>query len=278
MKSKRHIGPGYIVSRIVIILLLIMTFFPFVMLINMSLKPNVMITNDFLGLPKPIYWQNFVKAFEFVLHPIINSLIVCVVSLFFIVLFVAMSGYAFGRMKFKGKKILFSLLMAVMMVPYTILIIPNYEIVSGFHILNTLWALIIPYVAGQQVFGIVLAEAYFKELPNDIFEAARIDGAGEVKIFTKIALPLSRPILITVGITAVVSMYNDYIWPTIALTGGDKMKTFCQVVFNNAAGKGVNDMGLIAAAFIIGSIPLLIATASCMKYYIQGMMGGAVKG
>lgn len=91
-------------------------------------------------------------------------------------------------------------------------------------------------------------------------------------------MPLSKPILITVGITSVVSMYNDYIWPTIALTGGDDTKTFCQIVFNNAAGNGTTDMGLIAAAFIIGTIPLLIATASCLKYYVQGMIGGAVKG
>ena len=120
--------------------------------------------------------------------------------------------------------------------------------------------------------------AFFKGLPNDIFEAAKIDGASEIYAFAKVAVPLSKPILITVGITSVVAMYNDYIWPTIALTGGDEVKTFCQVVFNNAAGKGTNDMGLIAAAFIIGTIPLLIATSSCLKYYIQGMMGGAVKG
>ena len=278
MHSKRKIGVGYVISRLLIIALLIITFFPFVMLINMSLKPNVMIANDFLGLPREIYWVNFVKAFKFVFRPILNSLYVCGISLVLIIIIVAMSGYAFGRMKFKGKNILFSLLMAVMMVPYTLLIIPKYNIIKNLHILNTYWGLIIPYVAGQQVFGIILAEAFFKGLPNDIFEAAKIDGASEIYAFAKVAVPLSKPILITVGITSVVAMYNDYIWPTIAMTGGDEVKTFCQIVFNNAAGKGTNDMGLIAAAFIIGTIPLLIATSSCLKYYIQGMMGGAVKG
>lgn len=278
MNAKRKIGFGYVLCRLLIIALLIVTFFPFIMLINMSVKPNVLIMNDFLGLPDTLYLENFKRALDFVWKPIINSIYICGISLIVILIIVALSGYAFGRMQFKGKKILYSLILAVMMVPYTILIIPNYGIINKMGLLNTFWALIIPYVAGQQVMGIILAESFFRRLPSDIFEAAKIDGASEFYCFTHIALPLSRPILITVGITSVVSMYNDYIWPTVALTGGDNMKTFCQIVFNNAAGNGTSDMGLIAAAFIIGTIPLLIATASFLKYYVQGMMGGAVKG
>ncbi len=277
MKAKRKIGIGYLASRLLTIALLFITFFPFVMLINMSVKPSVLIMNDFLGLPTQIYIENFKRAIDFVLKPIGNSIFVCVISLAGILIVVSLSGYAFGRMKFKGKKILYTLVLAVMMIPYTLLIIPNYGIVDKMGLLNTPWALIIPYIAGQQVMGII-RRIIFRGLPNDIFEAARIDGASEFYCFAHIAVPLSKPILITVGITSVVSMYNDYIWPTIALTGGDDTKTFCQIVFNNAAGNGTTDMGLIAAAFIIGTIPLLIATASCLKYYVQGMIGGAVKG
>ncbi|MBU9743317.1 carbohydrate ABC transporter permease [Lachnospiraceae bacterium ASD3451] len=278
MRSHRKIGVGYLLSRLLLLILLAATFFPVLMMINMSLKPNVMIVNDFLGLPEKIYWINFQKAFHFVVRPIFNSMFVCLISLILILIVVALSGYTFGRMEFKGRKFLYTLVLAVMMIPYTLLIIPSYNIVNGMHLLNTFWALIIPYVSGQQIFGIILAEAFYRSLPNDMFEAARIDGAGEIYAFAKIAVPLSKPILITVGITAVVAMYNDYIWPTVAITGGDEMKTFCQIVFNNAAGKGATDMGLIAAAFLIGTVPLLVATSSCLKYYVQGMMVGAVKG
>lgn len=278
MRSHRKIGVGYLLSRLLLILLLAATFFPVLMMINMSLKPNVMIVNDFLGLPEKIYWINFQKAFHFVIRPIFNSMFVCLISLILILIVVALSGYTFGRMEFKGRKLLYTLVLAVMMIPYTLLIIPSYNIVNGMHLLNTFWALIIPYVSGQQIFGIILAEAFYRSLPGDMFEAARIDGASETYAFVKIAVPLSKPILITVGITAVVAMYNDYIWPTVAITGGDEMKTFCQIVFNNAAGKGATDMGLIAAAFLIGTMPLLVATSSCLKYYVQGMMVGAVKG
>jgi ABC-type glycerol-3-phosphate transport system permease component len=138
--------------------------------------------------------------------------------------------------------------------------------------------MILPYIAGQQIFGIVLARSFYGSLPQELFDAARIDGANEAQTFLRIALPLSVPTLITVGVTCVVAMYNDYIWPTIVLTTGDKMKTFCQIVFNTAAGRGSSDLGLMAAAFIIGTLPLLTITCSCLKYYLRGMIEGAVKG
>lgn len=276
--KKRKITMGFILSRLLLLLLLFLSFFPILVMINMSLKQSVMITNDFFGLPRSIYWENFAKAFDFVIRPIGNSLFVCAVSLVGILIVVSLSGYAFGRMHFKGRKILYMMVLVVMMIPYTLLIVPDYEIIANMGLLNSFWSLIIPYISGQQIFGIILAESFYREMPNDLFEAAKIDGASELQLFTKVALPLSKPILITVGITAGVAMYNDYIWPTITMTSGDETKTFCQIVFNNAAGKGSNDLGLIAAAFIIGTIPLMIATASCLKYYVQGMMGGAVKG
>lgn len=278
MSRRHHVTVGGILRNLALIVLLVLTFFPILIMINMSLKQSVMITNDFFGLPRYIYWQNYEKAFEFVIRPIGNSLYICIVSLAGILIMVSLSGYALGKMKFKGRKAVYMAIMAVMMIPYTLLIVPNYNIVTEMGLLNTFWSVIIPYMSGQQIFGIIIAESFYRELPDDIFEAAKIDGASDVQLFTKIALPLSKPILITVGITAVVAMYNDYIWPTITITSGDELKTFCQIVFNNAAGKGSNDLGLIAASFIIGTIPLLVATSSCLKYYVQGMMVGSVKG
>lgn len=271
-------GIAYWISMLVLALLLVLTFFPFVMLLNMSFKSSLMIQLDFLNLPHPFHWENYAKAFDFILRPVLNSLFICGVSLVFILIFVALSGYAFARMNFKGKKFLYAMLMAVLMIPYTLLIVPNFWIVYKMHFLNNYMAMILPYVAGQQIFAIILTRTFYETLPEDMFEAAKIDGAGEVYAFTKIALPLSVPILITVGITVVVAMYNDYIWPTLVLTSNDNLKTFCQIVFNNAAGNGSTDFGLLAAAFVLGTIPLLVITCSCLKYYLQGMLEGAVKG
>lgn len=278
MKKHKRLGASYFTSRLVLILLLVATFFPFVMMINMSLKPTVLISTDFLSLPKNPYWDNFTKAFKFVKRPILNSLLICGVSLFGILVNVTLSGYAFARMRFRGKKILYSVLVAVMMVPATITIVPQYLIVEKLHLVNTYWALILPYIGSQQVFGIILAKTNFEQMPQELFDAAKIDGASELQAMMKIGIPLLKPTLVTVGIQAVVAVYNDYIWPTVALTGGDNVKTFCQIVYNNAQGYVRTDIGLLCAAFIIGTIPLMIITCSCLKYYLEGMVAGAVKG
>ncbi len=273
-------GFGYFSARIILIALVAMTFYPFIMMINMSLKKTLDIKLDFLGWPAPneIYWQNFEKAWSFVFHPIANSLIVAGVSLVLILFMVSMSGYAFGRLKFVGKEIFFAAILMVMMIPYTMLLVPNYTIIRNWDLLNTKWSLIIPYIAGQQIFGIVLTRTFFEGLPKEMFEAAKIDGASEFQTYVRIAMPLSIPTMITVGVTCVISMYNDYIWPALVLTKGDEIKTFCQIVFNNASGKGSADHGMTTAAFIIGTFPLLVITLSCLKYYLAGMLQGAVKG
>lgn len=263
---------------IILVLLLVLTFFPFVMMIQMSLKPTVLINTDFLGLPNPPYWQNFVKAWEFVKKPILNSLLICGASLLGILINVTLSGYAFARMDFKGKNVLYAILVAVLMVPGTITIVPQYLIVEKLGLVNTYWALILPYIGSQQVFGVILARTHFEQMPQELFDAAKIDGASELQAMWQIGLPLIKPTLITVGIQTVVAMYNDYIWPTIALTGGDEMKTFCQIVYNNSQGYVRTDIGLLCASFIIGTIPLMAITCSCLKYYLEGMVAGAVKG
>ena len=276
--KKEKITSGTVITQIAMLLLLLLTFFPLLVMINMSFKKNVMITTDFFGLPRPFYLMNYLKAFKFVFRPILTSMICCLIALVGVLVNVSLAGYAFGKMEFKGRKTLYTMVLVVMMIPYTITIVPCYKIVESLHILNTFWALILPWISGQEVFGIIIAETYYRELPKELFDAAEIDGASAWGKFWYIGLPLSRPILITVGITAFVAMYNDYIWPTIAITSGDEMKTFCQIVLNNAAGKGSNDMGLIAASFIIGTIPLIIVMRRNMKYYVQGLTSGAVKG
>ena len=278
MRVKRNFP--YFLSRVILVALVALTFFPFIMMINMSLKKTLDVKLHFLAWPAPneIYWKNFEKAFDFVFHPIVNSLIVCGISLVLILIMVSMTGYAFGRLKFAGKNLFFLMVLAVMMIPYTMLLVPNYTIIRNMDLLNTKWSLIVPYIAGQQMFGIVLSKTFFESLPQEMFEAAKIDGASEFQTYTRIALPLSVPTLISVGVTCTISMYNDYIWPALVLTKGDKIKTFCQIVFNNAAGKGTSDYGMTTAAFIIGTLPLLVITLSCLKYYLAGMLDGAVKG
>ena len=278
MNRRQRLGAGYIFSRLALVFLLAATFFPLVMMVNMSLKPTVLISTDFLSLPADPYLQNFSKAFEFVKRPVLNSLYICALSLLGVLFNATLSGYAFARMHFRGKTALYSILVAVLMVPATITIVPQFIVISRMGLINTYWALILPYIGSQQVLGVILCCTTFKQIPQELFDAAKIDGADELQTMTRIGLPLLRPTLITVGIQVVVAIYNDYIWPTVALTGGDDIKTFCQIVYNNSQGLLRTDIGLLCAAFILGTIPLGIATCCCLKYYLRGMVAGAIKG
>lgn len=278
MLSNRRKHLSYWVTRLILILLVITTLFPFLMMLMMSLKEDIMIKIDFLGLPDKIAWVNYAKAFAEVIRPVGNSIFICFFTVVGVLILVSLSGYAFARFQFAGKEIIYYMIIGVMMIPTVLLIIPTYTVVNKLNLVGTFWACIFPYIAGQQLFGIMLTRSYFSSLPEELFESAQMEGATDFYMFRKIALPLSVPILITIGITTLVAAYNDYIWPTLVLTGGQKFQTFCQVAFVKAAGNGTIDMGMLTAFYVLGTIPLLIITASCLKYYLQGMIEGAVKG
>jgi ABC-type glycerol-3-phosphate transport system permease component len=246
-------------------------------LVNMSLKESIFIQTDFLGLTKLDYFANYTRAIKEVVRPVLNSLYVSGVVILVTSVLISLSGYAYGRMKFAGKEFFYNIVLLVMMLPAVMMIIPTYQIVNDFGWNGSHLALIMPYISGLQMFGIIISRAFYAGLPDDIFEAGKIDGASEFYLYLKIAMPLSIPVLITCAITNLIAIYSDYIWPTLVLQGHDTLATFCQVTFNSAGGNGATDMGKMAAFFVLGTLPLIIITASCMKYYLQGMLEGAVK-
>ena len=277
-KNKNRIGIRYCISRAIIIILIVTTFYPLYTLVNMSLKPNVIIQTDFLSLARFNYFYNYISAFKDVLRPVANSLFVCIVTILCTTVVISLAGYAYGRLNFIGKEFFYNITLLVFMIPGVLMIIPTYQIVNSFGWDGSLLALIVPYISGMQLIGIVMTRAFFAALPEEMFEAGRIDGANEMYLFVKIALPLSKPILITAGITSMIAIYNDYIWPTIVLSGEAKLQTFCQIAFNAAGGNGATDLGKLAAFFVLGTIPLIFITTAGMKYYLQGMLDGALKG
>jgi ABC-type glycerol-3-phosphate transport system permease component len=135
--------------------------------------------------------------------------------------------------------------------------------------------LILPYIAGLQLFGILVARTFFETIPAELFEAARIDGGNEFYLFTRIALPLCVPILITIAIVSFIGVYGDYLWPLLILT--EKQQTIAiAIVKLNIAGRV--DYGLTFAGYVIASVPTVIIISMGMKYYLEGMVAGAIKG
>ncbi|NLV73707.1 MAG: carbohydrate ABC transporter permease [Chloroflexi bacterium] len=273
VQIKRAIGQGVIL--LVLAILLALTMVPIVNMLTMSLKDNGQIFARFWAAPNPYRWRNYAKAWEVMRGYIANSLLVSISAMFGVVFLASISGYVFARHRFPGKNFLYLLILALMMIPGMLTLIPSFMLINDLGLIDTRWALILPWISGGQVFGILICRGFFGGLPEELFEAARMDGAREFGLYWKIAVPLSWPIMVTLAIMNLVGTYNDFLWPLLVLTSTSK-----QVVsvglreFNQS---GMTDWGPRMAAYTIATVPLLLLFAFGMRYYIQGITSGAIK-
>lgn len=272
--DRRKHTVGYVFSRFILILLALTGILPFVLTIYLSIRNSVEVSTDFWGLPEIIHWENYKAAFDGIAMPVVRSLSLSFIAIAFLLVLSSFMSYVFARMQFSGKEIIYGMYIVVMMIPGVLTMAPLFLMVNKLHLLNTWWAIIIPYVSWWQILGIIIARNNYKSIPESLFESARIEGAGDFYCFIKIAVPLTIPIMITIAITALLAYYNDYIWPVLVLSGDKKL--FSMFVVELGSGN-MSDIGVTSAAYVIGSIPLIIITASCLKYYLQGALAGAVK-
>ena len=170
------------------------------------------------------------------------------------------------------------MVIALMMVPGILTLLPRFMLIYKFGLLNTYWALILPYISGNQVFQTFVLRTFFASLPQELFEAAKIDGAGELRVYSTIAIPLSKPILGTLAILVSRGVWNDLIWPRIVLIDAT-MRTITAALSTYMPGDagGVPAYGARFAGYILASLPLLILFAFTMKQFMAGLTSGALK-
>lgn len=274
INEKRKTTFGYWSSRLLLVILAIAGLFPLVLTIYLSTRNNVEVATAFWDIPQTIHWNNYKLAFDGIAMPVLRSLLMSATAIVLLLMLSSSMSYVFARMEFVGKEFIYTMYTVVMMIPGILTIAPLFMMVNKFHLLNTWWAIILPYIASWQVLGIIIMRNNYKSIPESLFEAARVEGAGDYYCFTKIALPLNKPILITIAITALLGYYNDYIWPALVLSGDKKL--FSMFIVELGSGSS-SDIGVTSAAYVIGSIPLIAITASCLKYYLQGALAGAIK-
>ena len=260
-----------------LVLLLILAFIPILLMLLLSFKANIQIYGDFWALPNPIMFKNYNIAIKMLIPNMINTMIVVSASTFCVVLLASISGYVFARLEFPGKNFLFLLILSMMMIPGILTLTPLFRLIQDLKIINTWWALILPWVAGGQVFGILLCRTYIAGLPAALFESARIDGASEFTSYFYIALPLAKPIIATLTIMSMIGEYNDFIWPLMAIDNNSKQVITVAIrVFQSATGNV--DLGSMVAGFVFATIPLLILFMAGSRLYIEGVTSGAIKG
>jgi multiple sugar transport system permease protein len=203
-----------------------------------------------------------------------NSLIIAVATTAISVALNSMAGYAFAKLRFGGRDRVFRLLVAALVVPGQIGMLPLFLLLERLGLINTYWGAIIPGMAS--IFGIFLVRQYAQSIPDDMLDAARIDGAGELRIYWELVLPSCRPILITLALFTFMGAWNDFLWPLVVLTDGD-MYTL-PVALANLVGEHVQDTELMMAGAVVTVVPVVLVFAVLQRFYIAGVMSGSLKG
>lgn len=204
-----------------------------------------------------------------------NSLIIAVGSVVVNMISVMLGGYAFSKGKFKGKKLIFMVVLATMMIPFETRLIPMYKMFLNMGLTNTPWPLILPNMVDG--FGLMLSKNFFDKLPDSLAEAAAIDGAGPFKIFARVYLPLTTPIIATIAILKFMDSWNAFLWPLCVLTGRDN-RTIPILISSFSYEGGTRMAGSTMAVAFIGVIPVLIVFLILQKYIIQSIALTGVKG
>lgn len=263
--------------QIIMLMIMIFAFVPMFVMLFMSFKSSYEIYNDFFAFPSQLLWSNYVGAFSKLSQSMANTLATISVAVVFTLIVAAMSGYVFATMEFPGKEFLYLVVLALMMIPGILSLAPNYSLIQQYGLFNTRWALILPWVSGGQILGIILCRNYFEGLQKELFEAARIEGCGEIGALIRIAVPLSKPILSTVAVMKLVDYYNDFIWPMMVIQSNTKQVITVAVrVFTSAV--SASDYGSMFAGYVIATLPLFILFMFTSRLYMEGMTAGAVKG
>lgn len=260
-------------------ILLFFSFFIILVMVSMSLRPTVLIYADFWSLPWPPVLTNYRTAVFDLIPSMLRTLFISVVSIVGILVVACPSSYAFARMRFPGSGVLFYVVLAVMMIPGIILLTPHFILAQQLQLRGSLLGLIIFYIAGGQPFAIFLISTFFRSQSEEIFEAARIDGASEIHSLLRIAIPLAWPILMTVAILNFLSIYDDFIWPRLMLPQHLETLVLALERYNPQIGEYSNrpELGPQAAGYVFASLPQLFIFVFAMKYFIQGLTSGAVK-
>lgn len=272
---------GTILRYIFLILVAIAVLFPFYWMINSSLKT---IEEYRLSVPtfwpKQVMWSNYAAAFRIGNLGILfkNTVIVGVVSTILSLIVTILSAFAFARLEFKGKNLLFGALLATMMIPGEMFTITNYITVVKFQWLNTYTALIVPFLVS--VFYIYLLRQNFMQIPNELYLAAKVDGTSDFKYLCKVMIPLALPTIISITILKMMGAWNSYVWPR--LVANDEMHKLVSnglrgLAFTDPATNETNYPQQMAAVAIV-SAPLFAVFIFLRKYIMKGVSRSGIKG
>lgn len=224
----------------------------------------------------PLWMTNYSVAFPKVWRYMLNTVIVGGCGTLGVLALSSLAAHGFARMRFRGKEIIYFAIIALMMMPGVLTLVPSYMLWKSTLGLNNYAILIFPTIIGGSVFGVFLLRIFFEGIPGEIFESARIDGANEVKAYFYIGLPMSMPILGTLAIMQIINCWNDYMWPMITIQDESLMTIACGLLTRFSVQYGSN-YPIMFASYMVASIPLILLFIYANKFYIEGLTSSAIK-
>ncbi|WP_159622601.1 carbohydrate ABC transporter permease [Ruania rhizosphaerae] len=271
------LGIGRLLRFIALVLLSVGTLFPLYFLVVTALKTNTeFATNYFLPPLKPDF-SNLIEGMGLMGRFVMNSVFISLMTTLIILLVVVPAVYAFTWLRFPGAPILYTVAIASLMVPPVLTFIPQYILTRQLNLLNTHWGVILPFVATGIGLSVYLLRTFFAALPYELIEAARIEGAGEMRILRTIVLPLTVPSLVTVSVVQIVTTWNAFLWPLVVVSSESKRAVSVAVTFLSGSSQ-VPDTPALMAGYLAASIPLILILSALMRFFVRGMTEGALKG
>ncbi len=267
----------YYLLRIIELLILIIWVFPLIWMVITSLNiEDKLVSKEFHFIPKNPTFYNYTKAITstYIMRWLFNSLFTSTLTMILTVIVDAPIAYAFAKIKFKGKNILFWIVMAGMMVPFQVLIIPLYLQFNNYHLINNLMSIVLPRISLP--IGVFILKQFFEGIPNSLEESAFIDGSSRFRVFLSIIIPLGSSALATVTILSFINSWNTFLWPLIAIN--DTAKYTITVGIANFQGIHGTQYALIMSGAVLASIPQFIFFIIFRKKIVEGIAMSGIKG
>lgn len=267
----RHVI-GQVLTYLALILITVVMLFPLLIVLITSFTPEAL-TNQWPPriIPQEFTLDNYISLFERlpVMRELLNTVLFAGCVTIISVTFDALAAYALSRIDFKGRGVILGILIATMMIPSIALLIPVYKLLASMGMVNSYAGLIIPRMA--DVGGIFLLRQFFISIPKDLDNAARIDGAGELRIFAQIILPNAVPAILTVGMFNFMGNWNDLLWPLIMTSNPENRTITAGLAMLTGHGSSVTPYGVVMAGALISALPLLIVFFFIQKRFVEGI-------
>ena len=260
---------GSVIRVVLAVIVGVVMIFPLWVMLVTAFSGQAVFTGSLRLVPTRISLANFTRVLD--AWPVqtwfVNSVAITLITTVLTVLLSVSAGFAFAKLRFPAKTLLFLLLLSTMMIPTQAILVSQFRVVNDLSLIGTFWAVIIPGAAAT--FGVFLSRQFILAVPTELLEAARVDGAGTVRIFVSIVLPLCKPLLAVLGLLSLMYQWNDFLWPLIVLR--DPVLYTLPIGLQFLQGQYTTDYGALMAMTLISVAPLVVIFVVFQRFFVQGL-------